>query len=170
MHGQLGRQALPSACRQFPRVVTLTPRGVSVTLSHYCPTAVDLLIPGSSDGRGRGGSTGRDDPRSAVRIVVDPPAFPASWPFEGPDARTALPPLLRPGVLMTWAAHGRWDDSGWEWELVADAVPTDHARPQRPPVPDPRAARLVEAGWRALATPTPTRSRSSSAGARARAC
>ncbi len=92
VHRRLGEDALPSACRQFPRVSTLTPLGVSVTLSHYCPTAAGLLFSGSS-----------------LRIVEEPAAFPASWPFEGLDANEALPPLLRPGVLMTWAAHESWE-------------------------------------------------------------
>jgi hypothetical protein len=91
VHRQLGPEALPSACRQFPRVATLSPLGVSVTLSHYCPTAAGLLF--------------RDD--AALAIVTDPPAFPPSWPYEGLDARGALPPFVRPGVLMSWPAHAR---------------------------------------------------------------
>jgi Fe-S-cluster containining protein len=93
VHRRLGEAALPSACRQFPRVSMRTPAGVSVTLSHYCPTAAGLLF-------------------SAVglRVVEGPPAFPGCWPFEGLDAREALPPLLRPGVLMTWTAHERWEE------------------------------------------------------------
>lgn len=89
VHRLLGPDALPSACRQFPRVATLTPLGVSVTLSHYCPTAAELLF--------------RDGVPLAV--VTDAPAFPASWPHEGLDARDALPPFARPGVLMSWASH-----------------------------------------------------------------
>jgi hypothetical protein len=91
VHRQLGPEALPSACRQFPRVATLSPLGVSVTLSHYCPTAAGLLF--------------RDD--AVLAIVSDPPAFPPSWPYEGLDARGALPPFVRPGVLMSWPAHAR---------------------------------------------------------------
>jgi hypothetical protein len=91
VHARLGAQALPSACLQFPRVATLTPLGVSVTLSHYCPTAAELLF--------------RDD-RPLV-IVDAPEAFPASWPYEGLDARQAFPPLLRPGVLTSWRSHVR---------------------------------------------------------------
>jgi len=94
VHRQLGPEALPSACRQFPRVATLTPLGVSVTLSHYCPTAAGLLF--------------RDGVPLAV--VTDAPAFPASWPHEGLDARDALPPFARPGVLMTWASHARFEE------------------------------------------------------------
>ncbi len=44
-----------------------------------------------------------------LRIVEDPPAFPAEWPWEGLDARDALPPLLRPGVLMDWPSLERWE-------------------------------------------------------------
>jgi len=94
VHRQLGPEALPSACRQFPRVTLLTPLGVSVTLSHYCPTAAALLF---------------EAPERPTRIVEDAPAFPPDWPYEGLDARSALPPLLRPGVLMSWAAHDRWE-------------------------------------------------------------
>ena len=91
---QLGAAAMPSACRQFPRIATLTPTGVSLTLSHYCPTAATLLF--------------RDD--VALAVVSDPPAFPASWPYDGLDARDAFPPLLRPGVLTSWAAHARLEE------------------------------------------------------------
>ena len=45
-----------------------------------------------------------------VRIVESPSAFPAGTRFEGLDAGAALPPLLRPGVLMSWEAHERWEE------------------------------------------------------------
>lgn len=93
IHRHLGAPALPAACRDFPRVATLRPLGVSITLSHYCPTAAGLLF-------GEG-------PPLAIRTGA--PAFPSSWPYEGLDAREALPPLLRPGVLMSWAAHALWE-------------------------------------------------------------
>jgi hypothetical protein len=108
VHGGLGEDALPSPCRHFPRVVTLTPLGVSVTLSHYCPTAAGMLfrsvVPGPDP---RGAWVAPGDP--ALRIVEGPPAFPAEWPYEGLDARDALPPLLRPGVLMDWPSLERWE-------------------------------------------------------------
>ena len=92
VHRQLASESLPSACRDFPRVATLTPLGVSITLSHYCPTAAALLfVP------------------VPVRVLDDPPGFPASWPYEGLDAREAPPPLLRPGVLMDWPSLERWE-------------------------------------------------------------
>jgi hypothetical protein len=105
VHRQLGLEALASACRDFPRVVTLTPLGVSVTLSHYCPTAAALLFSPVNlrDSRLPGPE------RSAVPIVEDPPAFPPARPYEGLDARVALPPLLRPGVLMDWPSLERWE-------------------------------------------------------------
>lgn len=80
-----GHAALPIACQQFPRMCLIDPRGVHVTLSHYCPTAADLLF--------------HDTP---LAIVHDPPAFPPGAGYEGLDARQAFPPLLRPGVLMDW--------------------------------------------------------------------
>jgi len=95
----LGHDALPLACRQFPRVSLRDPRGVSVTLSHYCPTAASLL--GVPD---------------RVAIVRDAPAFPSGGEYSGLDATSALPPLLRPDVLMDW-------DSWWTWEeLTVDLV------------------------------------------------
>ncbi len=93
VHRRLGEDGLPSACRHFPRVATLTPLGVSVTLSHHCPTAASLLF--------------REDVPLAV--VEAPPAFPPSWPWEGLDAREALPPFLRPGVLMDWPGLEQWE-------------------------------------------------------------
>lgn len=93
VHRRLGEGALPSACRHFPRVATITPLGVSVTLSHYCPAAASLLFH-------------EDVP---LAVVEEPPAFPPSWPWEGLDAREALPPFLRPGVLMDWPSLERWE-------------------------------------------------------------
>ena len=82
---QRGHDALPRACRLFPRVCLIDPRGVSVSLSHYCPTAARTLF--------------TDAP---VTIVQDPPAFPRDAEYEGLDASDAYPPLLRPGVLLDW--------------------------------------------------------------------
>lgn len=92
LHRQLGQGALPVACRQFPRVALLTPGATCLTLSHYCPTAADLLF-ADTDGA----------------ILDDPPAFPGDGEYEGLDARKALPPLLRPGVLMGWDGHALWE-------------------------------------------------------------
>jgi hypothetical protein len=84
IHRDYGEDLLPSACRQFPRVCVLEPDVVSVSLSHYCPTAADLLFGGTE----------------TFGLVTAPEAFPPTWPFEGLDARDAYPPFLRPGVLL----------------------------------------------------------------------
>jgi hypothetical protein len=78
IHRAFGHQAIPSACQHFPRQVLLDARGVFVTLSHYCPTAADLLFTHAGP----------------VEIVEGPPAVPSGEP-EGLDAREVLPPLLR---------------------------------------------------------------------------
>jgi Fe-S-cluster containining protein len=96
IHAALGHDALPLACRQFPRVSVRDPRGVSVTLSHYCPTACALLD--------------RDTPLA----IVSSPAFPDDGEYVGLDATTSLPPLLGPALLMDWHA---W----WEWERLSVA-------------------------------------------------
>jgi hypothetical protein len=109
IHRRLGHDALPVSCRLFPRVCLLTPRGVSITLSHYCPTAAALLF-------------GADGPPS---IVEDAPAFPPGAHYEGLDARAGAPPLLRPGVFLGWDAHARW-----ERHAVATLGATDGASPE----------------------------------------
>ena len=50
---QLGWDALPFACRVFPRLCLVEPRGVSVSLSHYCPTAAQALLSRWHDAVGR---------------------------------------------------------------------------------------------------------------------
>jgi hypothetical protein len=87
-----GHAALPSACQHFPREVLIDGRGVFVTLSHYCPTAVDLLF----------------EHVGSVDIVEGPPALPTGAP-EGLDARAVLPPLLTEGVLMDMEGCAAWE-------------------------------------------------------------
>jgi hypothetical protein len=99
IHRVLGHAALPLACRQFPRISVQDPRGTSITLSHYCPTAASRL---------------EDD--GPIAVVDDAPAFPRDGEYVGLDARTSLPPRLRPDMLMDW-------ESWWEWErLSVDAI------------------------------------------------
>jgi hypothetical protein len=105
IHDALGHDALPLACRQFPRVSVLDPRGVSVTLSHYCPTAAALL-----------------EQAGAVEIVTTPASFPADGEYDGLDARLSLPPLLRPDLLMDWA-------SWWDWESRSVNLLANDRRP-----------------------------------------
>lgn len=104
---QFGPGALPVACRLFPRVCLLEPRGVSITLSHYCPTVAARLL--------------RDD--APLAIVRDPPSFPEGAGYEGLDARGALPPLLRPDVLLGWDAHARWEQHAVETLGRGDLAP-----------------------------------------------
>lgn len=91
----LGHDALPLACRQFPRVSVVDPRGTSIALSCYCPTAAALL-----------------DTDGPVSIVSSPQAFPEAGEYVGLDARDTWAPLLRPGVMMDW-------DSWWRFEAHA---------------------------------------------------
>ena len=125
IHRTLGHDALPLACRQFPRVSVTDPRGVSVTLSHFCPTAAGLL----------------DGNASHVRIDELAPAFPAAGEYVGLDATTSLPPLVRPDMLMDWA-------SWWEWERLA--IETIDRERDAPAVALARLALAVEAvrPWR----------------------
>ena len=89
IHRASGHAALPHACQQFPRVATLSPLGVSVTLSAFCPTAASLLFD--------------DGPFEIVTV-------PTARAFEGLDARNVMPPLLRDGMLMDWDAVARWEE------------------------------------------------------------
>src|SRR5690606_14631297 len=108
IHATLGPGALPAACLHFPREVLIDPRGVFVTLSHYCPTAAELLF--THEG--------------PVEIVEGPPAVPAGDP-EGLDARDVLPPLLAPDVLMDHAGY-----SAWEAHMVRVLTREDDLTPQ----------------------------------------
>jgi len=103
----LGHAALPLACRQFPRVSVTDPRGVSITLSHFCPTAAAMLERGDR-----------------VAIVANAPAFPADGEYVGLDVRDALPPALRPDMLMDW-------DAWWLWETEAITLIGSQADPQQ---------------------------------------
>jgi hypothetical protein len=91
IHRALGHDALPSACRHFPRRCLIDARGVSVTLSHYCPTAASLLF----------------EHTGGVEIVEGP--APVNGRPEGLDARDALPPFLTPRVLMDVASYTAWE-------------------------------------------------------------
>jgi hypothetical protein len=97
IHAALGHSALPAACQHFPRVVLINPRGMFVTLSHYCPTAAALLI--ADEG--------------PATIVEGARALPGDAMPEGLDARDALPPLRSPRMLMDYDGY-----SAWERELV----------------------------------------------------
>lgn len=92
VHRDVGVEWLPSACRQFPRVVLNDGRGVYISLSHFCPTAAELLFE-----------------TTPLEIVPAPAPLALDGSVEGLDARGALPPLLRPGLLMDLDAYDRWE-------------------------------------------------------------
>lgn len=101
--GVLGEEALPTACRLFPRIARTDAAGIVVTLSHYCPTAARMLL--------------RDD--VPLTVVEAPAAFPPG-DYDGLVADD-LPPLLHPRMLM-----GYNDYAAWETHAVAvcAAAPT----------------------------------------------
>ncbi len=94
IHRQLGHDRLPSACQHFPRVVTIDPRGVFVSLSHVCPTAGRLLLE-------------RID--APFDIVHDGPLVTPGLQWAGLDAREALPPQVSGAVLWDWEALTVWE-------------------------------------------------------------
>jgi Fe-S-cluster containining protein len=112
IHTVLGHDAMPSACQHFPRIVLLDPRGVSVTLSHYCPTAASLLF----------------EARGPASIVKGPPALPGGAPPEGLDARDALPPLETPQRLMDWDSFSAWERRAVD--LLTSGLPVEAALDQ----------------------------------------
>ena len=91
VHGLVGEEALPTACRLFPRIARTDALGTVVTLSHYCPTAARMLL--------------RDDVPLAV--VEAPPAFPTG-DYDGLVADD-LPPLLHPRMLMGYDDYAAWE-------------------------------------------------------------
>ncbi|HXG86980.1 MAG TPA: hypothetical protein VNJ02_01485 [Vicinamibacterales bacterium] len=91
IHQALGPDALPSACQHFPRECLIDRRGVFVTLSHYCPTAAEMLFAH----------------RGPVAVVEGPSV--AGGRPEGLDARDALPPSLTERVLMDDDSYAAWE-------------------------------------------------------------
>ena len=94
IHSAAGAAALPSACRHFPREILMDPRGVLISLSHFCPTAAGMLWT-----RGPG----------ALTVVEAPASLCLDEPLEGMDARDALPPLVRPGLLGDFTGYDAWE-------------------------------------------------------------
>ncbi len=125
IHKEAGSDALPSACRHFPRTFLRDRRGTFVSLSHFCPTAASLLA--------------RSLP---LHIVEALPPLMLDEPIEGLDARDALPPLLRPGVLCDLEGYAAWEraaigvfarsDVTWRQALEWIASATERVRDWRP--------------------------------------
>ena len=94
IHRQLGHEHLPSACQHFPRVVTVDPRGIFVSLSHVCPTAGRLLL---------------EPPDAPFALVHEGPVVTPGLEWTGLDARDALPPQVSADVLWDWDALSAWE-------------------------------------------------------------
>jgi Fe-S-cluster containining protein len=115
IHREAGVEALPSACRHFPRKFLRDSRGTFVSLSHFCPTAALLLI---------GAAT--------LDVVEAAPPLLLPDPIEGLDARGALPPLLCPGVLCDLDGYDAWERAAVDvlarrdltWEQAVDRITT----------------------------------------------
>ena len=104
MERACGHETLPEACQQFPRVTLADDRGLSVTLSHYCPTVAGLAL---------------SEPREPVTVVTAPRRFARAALVAGLDARGHWPPLLRPGVLCSPQAWSSWER--WVVDLLGNA-------------------------------------------------
>jgi len=108
----------------FPRSVLIDPRGTFISLSHFCPTAAALLFEDAPP------ATIVDAPASLVNV----------GPLDGFDARSAWPPLVRPGLLMDLESYDVWEQYGVEL-LTREGVPPEAALSSL----DLAAARI--AGW-----------------------
>jgi Fe-S-cluster containining protein len=124
IHRTMGPGLLPAACRNFPRIALRDPRGVFVTLSHYCPTAARMLL---------------DDHDMA--IVEAPASLTLDGAVEGLDATAVMPPLLRPGMLMNLEGYTAW-------EHAAITTLNDPALEARAAVRVIEAATAVATRWR----------------------
>lgn len=109
IHRTAGVAALPLTCRMFPRIVRHDGAGSRLSLSHFCPTAAALLFA----------------PAGVVAVVEAPEPLAGIGPLDGLDARSAWPPLLRPGVLMGVAAYDSWERRGVEMLMAAPGSPRE---------------------------------------------
>jgi len=153
IHRDLGAEALPSACRHFPRRIVMDQRGTLISLSHFCPTAASMLL-------GAG----------VISIVEALPPLRLSPPVEGLDARDALPPLLRPALLCDIEGYDAWERAGLsvlaetdlDFETCLDIVAsaTESIRAWRPGTET--LAERVRAGFQAAGAADVVRSWSAS--------
>jgi hypothetical protein len=93
IHNAGGHEALPLACRMFPRLILHDTRGTFITLSHFCPTAAGLLF----------------EPGPPAAIVDAPASLAGADQLDGLDARDVWPPLLRQGLMMDLDSYGTWE-------------------------------------------------------------
>ena len=125
IHRDAGVEALPSACRHFPRKFLRDARGTFVSLSHFCPTAAALLL--------------GEHPLGVAEAM---PPLMLEEPVEGLDARDSLPPLLRPEVLCDLEGYDAWErasiavlgrkDQSWQAALDHIGAATERVRDWRP--------------------------------------
>lgn len=97
-HGCSVYENRPLSCMHFPYVCMIDPRGVHVTLSHYCPTAAALLF----------------EHEGPIEVVEGPSPVPLLQIPEGLDARDSLPPIdvnAPAGTprLLSWEQCSRWE-------------------------------------------------------------
>ena len=136
-------EARPASCVHFPYVCLIDPRGVRVTLSHYCPTAAEMLFA----------------PEGPIGIVPGPQPVPDTLALEGLDARESLPPVLDDGRLMTWEGFDRWERDAVAQARIgemrdADLALFEHARASVPlPWSWPAAPRDASDLWWSHAAP-----------------
>ena len=94
VHRTFGHDAIPTACQHFPRVVTMDPRGMFVSLSHVCPTAGSLL----------------HEPHADPFAIVNAGAVIGdNRTWAGLDATGALPPQVNEGALWDWEGLSAWE-------------------------------------------------------------
>jgi Fe-S-cluster containining protein len=94
IHRAGGSERLPAACRHFPRVVLLEADRATVTFSHVCPTVADHLLRHAAE---------------PLRLVDDPDATDGVGPLQGFDARTTVPPFVKPGVVFDMLSWRLWE-------------------------------------------------------------
>lgn len=99
---ELGAEALPYSCRQFPRLLLVDSRGWHQSLSAWCGTAARMLVTGAQAPDSVGG-------HSTDFFAFDHVSADARVHLESLDARDAWPPLLKPGVLAGHEVYGLWE-------------------------------------------------------------
>jgi len=145
----------PAACVHFPYVCLIDPRGIRVTLSHYCPTAAAMLF----------------EHRGPIEVVEGPSPVSDLEILEGLDARESLPPTFAEATvgkpageedadrLMSWDEFSEWEKAEIARsqinELQADDVMLfDHARAAVPPPYSwAEAPAGFESAWWSLVAP-----------------
>lgn len=102
----LGVEALPTSCRQFPRLLLADAHGWHLSLSAWCSTVARVLVERAPRG-----------PSATEFLEITHVPADARVHRECLDARDAWPPFLRPGVLAGHAAY-----EGWEARLLRDGL------------------------------------------------